>query len=439
MDLRDTKTDKLGWTDPAPALWAGLSRLARLFDPQDTPPCPPPRDSESPSKSRSQKPQKQQKQENPRRYAQLDSLRAFAVGIVMIHHFRDQPFFLSGFGASLFLVLSGYFATKSLIRLREAAFQAPGAASLGPGAALTGTGAALKSFYIQRSLRLFPLYYLVLFLTFAFNIEYARQSFFWNATFLSNFRILLTGEWNGRFSPLWSLSLLEQFYLIWPAVILFCPKRLLAPLTLLVIFAAPVYRLACLGLALPPLYWCVAPLASLDQLGTGALLALCSGGWVSSSFSRHLKTFCGIICVPLFALLLICKAAGITPIGCAIYIPLVASLAFLWVVKKAESGFEGPVRVLLENRFLGHVGRMSYSIFLLHTFAELLVPPLGFLQPLLHSDLRLLILIPTTLLLSHCSYCLIERPIQVLRKKWRPQLPQVATAVAPAGSALAGL
>ena len=53
------------------------------------------------------------------RYAQLDSLRAIAVTVVMIHHYRATSFFLSGFGATLFFVLSGFFVTKSLLRFKN--------------------------------------------------------------------------------------------------------------------------------------------------------------------------------------------------------------------------------------------------------------------------------------------------------------------------------
>ena len=325
----------------------------------------------------------------------------------MIHHFSDQPFFLSGFGATLFLVLSGYFATKTLIRLRNEMDSGRTEASL-----------ALKSFYIQRCLRLFPLYYLVLLLALIFRVEYARSTFLWNAAFLSNFRILLTGEWNGRFSPLWSLSLLEQFYLAWPALILFCPKRRLLPITILTILIAPAYRLVCLGMDFGPIYWSVAPLSSLDQLGSGALLAICGSDLVAGPIRERIMGFAGKICFPVFTALLICKAWHFNPPGCAVYINFVASLAFIWLVKKAETGFEGKMRILMENPALGYIGRISYSIFLLHTFSELLVPRIGILQPLMHSNFRAIILIPVTILLAHFSYWLIETPIQSFRKRY---------------------
>jgi len=126
-----------------------------------------------------------------KRFAQLDTLRALAVTVVMLHHFRDTSFFLSGFGAILFFVLSGFFVTKTLIRFKG---------QITDGKIQTGT--ALKSFYLHRWLRIWPLYYLVLALTLILNVEYARSSFLWNAAFLSNLQVLVTGTWSGRFYPL---------------------------------------------------------------------------------------------------------------------------------------------------------------------------------------------------------------------------------------------
>src|SRR5579862_3753550 len=140
-----------------------------------------------------------------KRSRQIDSLRAAAVGIVMVHHFLDTPFLLSGFGAILFFLLSGYFATKSLLRLR-ADVEASRIEKRG----------AFVSFYLRRYLRILPVYYLLLILTALCNVSDARATLFWNASFLSNFQMLFSEQWNGRFSPLWSLSVLEQFYLVWP-------------------------------------------------------------------------------------------------------------------------------------------------------------------------------------------------------------------------------
>src|SRR5580658_7434686 len=76
------------------------------------------------------------------RFSEVDVLRAFAVGIVMIHHFYSEKFFLAGFGVTLFFVLSSFFATNSLLRFK---------ARVEAGRMRRADG--LKTFYLRRWLR----------------------------------------------------------------------------------------------------------------------------------------------------------------------------------------------------------------------------------------------------------------------------------------------
>lgn len=345
---------------------------------------------------------------SPRRFAQLDALRAIAICVVMLHHYLHRPFIFSGFGVTLFFALSGYFATKSLLKFRNE--MDSGRTEFFP---------ALKSFYLSRALRLFPLYYLLLFGTVLLNVGYSRSSFWWNATFLANFHILFAGHWDGRFSPFWSLSVLEQFYLLWPLLILGVSRRKLLPVVFTIIALAPLYRLVCLILYLPPLYWSVVPFASFDQLGCGALLALCERELVSSELRDGLHWLGTRIGVPLFFALLFWNAPGR-----AIYVNLVASLAFIGAVDCATRGFKGWIGKAFENPALGHIGRISYSIFLLHDFTDLLFPKIGFLKVWLASEWRFLLLMPATICLAHVSWWLIEEPIRQFRQRLAAPKPE---------------
>src|SRR6478672_12173326 len=86
---------------------------------------------------------------------QLDGLRAFAVGAVLIHHFFQPPRVggvdIALLGVWLFFVLSGFLITGILLRSRDQV-EYSGYPS----------GFVLRQFYIRRFLRIFPLYYLVL-------------------------------------------------------------------------------------------------------------------------------------------------------------------------------------------------------------------------------------------------------------------------------------
>src|SRR5215475_11338787 len=111
---------------------------------------------------------------------QLDGLRAFAVGAVLIHHFF-QPARIGGvdfalLGVWLFFVLSGFLITGILLRSRDQIdFNG------------VHTGSVLRQFYLRRVLRIFPLYYLVLFVAAMLDLGDVRNTILWHLSYLSNY------------------------------------------------------------------------------------------------------------------------------------------------------------------------------------------------------------------------------------------------------------
>src|SRR6185437_9158883 len=109
---------------------------------------------------------------------QLDGLRAFAVGAVLIHHFFQPPRIggvdLALLGVWLFFVLSGFLITGILLRSRD---QIDYRGYQG--------GFVLRQFYVRRILRIFPLYYMVLFAAVALNLGDVRDTIFWHLAYAS--------------------------------------------------------------------------------------------------------------------------------------------------------------------------------------------------------------------------------------------------------------
>ena len=160
------------------------------------------------------------KEEGPSGYMpQLDSLRAIAVILVLISHWFSDKHFLNRYtgtgilGVTLFFVLSGFLITRILLR-SKITIENGGSEKR-----------AFATFYIRRSLRIFPVYYLLLFVLLVFNMAEIRETFWWHFFYGSNFFFWLKGEFGGHLSHLWSLSVEEQFYLFWPTVIFFIPKK----------------------------------------------------------------------------------------------------------------------------------------------------------------------------------------------------------------------
>ena len=204
-----------------------------------------------------------------RHMAQLDALRAIAVGMVLLYHFwrpARQYVSFGPIGVRIFFVLSGFLITGILLRSRERCDSGQ-----------TPPGFAIRRFYVRRILRIFPLYYVALAIAWYGEVWGAREGMAWHAAYLSNVHFFLVnaaqpGVWGGHVAHLWSLAVEEQFYLVWPWVILFAPRRWLPGIALGMAAVGPVFRSVVFGLTgndLAP----VLPLGCVDSLALGAYLA----------------------------------------------------------------------------------------------------------------------------------------------------------------------
>lgn len=298
-------------------------------------------------------------------------------------------------------------------------------------------GGAVKEFYLRRYLRICPMYFTVLLLTALCNVDGARDGLPWNTFFLANIQTVVTQNWNGRFAPLWSLSFLEQFYLIWPFVVVALPRRRLVPFLIGMIALGPIWRLICYWQNLSAIDWSVFPLSSCDAVGCGALLAVARLANVGEKVLPRVVWAARWIGVPGWLVLFGTKVIHHEPWYGEVLLPLLASLAFAALAEKASRGFAGVLGAVLNNETLAGIGRTSYSIFLLHTFTELLLPHVGPLGRLLDSNYRFLVLIPGTAFLAALSYEWIERPIMEMRR--RASKPGVATMIPERASAPAAV
>jgi peptidoglycan/LPS O-acetylase OafA/YrhL len=168
----------------------------------------------------------------------LDGVRGIAIILVILYHnYNFIEYFNYGWlGVDLFFVLSGYLITKILLQTNQSSNY-------------------FKNFYARRILRIFPVYYLSLFLflvllpaikSFPLDVQYYQQNQFWFWTYLQNWTLVLNQEGQGTvLNHFWSLAVEEQYYLIWPFMVFFIrnPKKLLACciVLLLVVIAARLY------------------------------------------------------------------------------------------------------------------------------------------------------------------------------------------------------
>jgi len=181
---------------------------------------------------------------SPRHFPALDGLRGLAIVLVMLSHFLTaghvldpaHPFarlLLGGFvGVDLFLVLSGFLITGILLDASE-----------------ENHGRFFFTFYGRRALRIWPLYYAALAIAFFCGAMHGNDSPAWYWLLSSNLGATLKGRWlespeGFSLAHFWSLAVEEQFYLVWPFLVRFLQRPVLAKVCLALLIAGPVTHFA---------------------------------------------------------------------------------------------------------------------------------------------------------------------------------------------------
>jgi peptidoglycan/LPS O-acetylase OafA/YrhL len=213
----------------------------------------------------------------------IDGLRGLAILLVTAYRFNlgpeceswlgrllFKPLYHGDIGVDLFFVLSGFLITGVLYDAK-------------------GKPNYFRNFFMRRSLRIFPLYFGVLFValwltprivgTAAAPFADARAEQAWLWTYLANFLLGLRGDWAlGAFSHFWSLSAEEHFYLVWPLVVYFCARRHAMTICLLAIAGSMLGRLGWIAFGGNLVAAETFTFFRLEGLGLGAFLALLGRG-----------------------------------------------------------------------------------------------------------------------------------------------------------------
>jgi peptidoglycan/LPS O-acetylase OafA/YrhL len=333
---------------------------------------------------------------------QLDALRGLAVAAVAYSHWVAPQYHFGirwgAAGVTLFFVLSGYLISGILLGCREQAERT----------------FALRSFYARRFLRIFPLYYLVLCVLFVMNLAPVRETIFWHLASLSNFYFLHHHGWHGPISIFWTLAVEEQFYLFWPAVLLFVPKRAV-PWAIAGLFATGIASRLLLPLMFPdtPLL-IVLPNMNFAAFGIGAFLAFAKERPDLMKFIPY-----AALGFPFFVLALVIRATGRLSYGPAELEYVAMILAYGWLVAKATPDCRGVLGAVLSLPPLVYLGRISYGVYMLHNFSHIPVRMAAqfFGLPLMHSGLiAALLQLATTIIAAGLSWRYFESPLNSLKR-----------------------
>ncbi len=351
---------------------------------------------------------------------QLDSIRALAVILVMIQHFDPGTIHwveLGFAGVRVFFVLSGFLITGILLRARQTAE-----------IDRISKWRVLRNFYARRFLRIFPVYYLVILLTWLAGIGPMRESVGWHLSYLSNIYFYRRGDGNFSVTHLWSLAVEEQFYLLWPLLILFLPRKWLVGAIVSAICIGPLFRTAIVLLGGNAWQASVLMPACLDALGMGALVAILSflgrdklkRGLLNASLALGAILYLGSAVAGHFSH----AAAWTVPYGVSV------ALWSAWLIDGAYSGIGGTMGRILSFRPAVYLGTISYGVYLIHNFVPVEVNRVFGFSPAheMPMPIRPIIMFLVTVLLASLSWYGFERPINALKRffPYRPSATVVA-------------
>lgn len=335
----------------------------------------------------------------------LDGLRALALFLVIAHHLpyflptlvdvHSLPFAMPDFnGSHLFFMLSGFLITWILLQSKEKSDY-------------------FTKFFGRRFWRIFPLYYVYLFIAFFVAPNFfpglatvRNQAAFW--LYYANWSLLSHETDNMLLLHTWSLAIQEQFYLFWPLYVRKLSDRTLVMMFAVMFFSSTAIRVAVRMMHGDSFAADLVPFGSFDNLALGGAVALAVHRGVLAPAAFN-KARVGVLVSLALALIF----AG-TPL-----MDTTVSLVFLSVLVCALSApQESKITKILSIGSLTRVAKHSYAIYLFHMLimlmaaciCERLVAWVPLIAPW-KAIMFFAISIPSLSIVGALSYDYFERPL----------------------------
>ena len=291
----------------------------------------------------------------------LDGLRGVAIIMVLQWHYlpATQAFFPGWAGVDLFFVLSGYLISWRLLATKERPDY-------------------FSRFYRNRILRIFPLYYvLVIGFLLAIHFFVQEKNLPEFDTYTRHWKsfLIFTENWTFMFyhlppdlslAPLWTIAVEEQFYLIWPVIILLLPRtrsgiRLLGCLIPVVLLARTTAYLT----HPPYLYIYYNTFSWIDSFVIGAILYQLHEARIKIAPGLITSIMLGVLAIFLIYSLSYHSPFPGDPFMMTAGYTLLA-LFFACLLHLASGPEKNGLSTLLSGKLLRGMGRISYCLYLIH-------------------------------------------------------------------------
>jgi len=342
----------------------------------------------------------------------LDGIRGFAVLMVMFFHYNliDYNTIFNGMtsivkfgqtGVTLFFVLSGFLITRILIKAKNKENY-------------------FSHFYLRRTLRIFPLYYFFLLLTY-FVLPYLNLASFVSFKeqipfYLFYQNIAYTFEWacEGP-SRYWSLAVEEHFYLIWPLIMYFFSIKNCYRIIILIGGIAILFRILLLKEGYGTFYF---TLCRMDAIAIGCYVALMefeSNYNLKINWNKHLVVLSVIALVFGYLWFVYSEKSNL-------YIQIIKDIPYYYIfsilimamVSKESHYLQNIVKNFFNNKFLIFCGKLSFSLYVYHVMCYDIVGKIG----ISNIYISILACFGLSFIIASISFFYFETPFLKLKNRF---------------------
>ena len=357
-------------------------------------------------------------------FPHLDLIRFIAAFmIVMLHSYdawhnwfaKTQETFVSGIpmansfmknlavGVDIFFLISGFLITYILLEEKKR----------------TGKINILK-FMARRSLRILPLYFLIIIIA-PFLISWigkTEPNYWPTILFVNNFQTINTTLWVYPFSHFWSICIEEHFYLVWPFVIAFIPKKWFLNTCFLLIVCSILFRLYAFYYS--DHAWYNLYLHTLSRIDVIVIGAIGAYFFSIKPFNLKLTKTVRICLITLIVIALSIESTSLlnSPFLAAfkkyIYVALFSLLLL-------DYNFNPNFKHLLPNKsFIHYLGKVSYGIYMFSNLINIIIiKKIILVYDIQNIYLFFFLSISLSLIIPIISYELFEKHILKLSKYFR--------------------
>lgn len=317
-------------------------------------------------------------------------------------------------GVDLFFLLSGFLITYLLLAEREKYGRID-----------------IKSFYMRRVLRIWPLYYICVGLAPVLTYYYQEPApdLLKHALFLGNFNIMHHGWSSTAVNHLWSICIEEHFYLVWPLMVALVPARRLPEVFSVVILGSFLTRFYYFYFV--PYSWMSLYLNTFCRWDTLAIGSLFAYAYYYRLLAPRVPRSIRVMVYLAAALLFVNDTYGNWD---TIFLAAAKKYVYLVAIAFALGNMLFNPDAMLKWRrqtIFHYFGKISYGIYMYHGFIILLINKQF---PWFHDRFFLGWVMVFTLIVSAVSYELIEKPLLRLKKSFdafrASRTPAAATAKA---------